>query len=95
MAMTALHQQACADWACAQLFVNSVAHFNRADALAAVQAVDSALDTALSAAVTAVGGSTTVINGLASVLPFPWSTGNVSEKTMIAVAVFLGRAGMI
>ena len=95
MAMTALHQQACADWACAQLFASSVAHFNRADALAAVQAIDNALDTTLSAAVIAVGGSTTVINGLAAVLPSPWSTGSVQEKTMIAVAVFLGRAGMI
>lgn len=95
MAMTATHQQLCANIACARLFVNAVAHFNTTDALAAVQAVDAALDATLSQAVVAAGGSTTVINALAAQLPAPWSTGSTAEKTMIAVVVFEGRGGLI
>ena len=56
MAMTAAHQQICAIVACGRLFANSVAHFNTADALAAVQAVDAALDATLTQAVAAAGG---------------------------------------
>lgn len=95
MAMTAAHQQICAIVACGRLFANSVAHFNTADALAAVQAVDAALDATLTQAVTAAGGGTTVINALAAQLPAPWSTGSVAEKVMIAVVVFEGRGGLI
>lgn len=72
-----------------------VASFNTDDIAAAAGAIDSAFDTTLTAAVAAVGGGTTVINGLASVIPAPFSGASGAQKTMLACHVLMKRAGLI
>ena len=74
---------------------NVTATMNEAQIEAAVSAVDNALDTTLTAAVAAVGGSTTVINGLAAVMPAPFSGATVAQKTMLVCYVLMKRAGII
>lgn len=95
MALTTNQRLACAQFAAAQLFAQTVAIYGVDDIQAAIAAIDSALDTTLSAAVTAVGGSTTIINGLASVIPAPVSGATVQQKTMLLVYVVEKRAGLI
>lgn len=65
------------------------------DLVAAAQAIDNAFDTTLNNAVAAVGGTTTVINGLASVIPAPFSGATVPQKTLMACYVLMKRAGLI
>ncbi len=65
------------------------------DLKAAAQAIDNAFDTTLNAAVIAVGGTTTIINGLASVIPAPFSAATAQQKTMLACYVLMKRAGII
>ena len=74
---------------------NATAIYSLADIQAAAAALDSAFDTTLSAAVTAVGGSTTVINGLAAVLPAPFSGATAAQKTLLCCYVLMKRAGII
>lgn len=97
MAMTLATQQRCAAWVCARLFgdSNTTAHFNLADALAAVQAIDSAYDATLNQAVVAVGGATTVAAGLIAQLPAPFSTGTAAEKAIVFASIAMGRGGLI
>jgi hypothetical protein len=71
------------------------ANFSVADISAAASALDAAFDTALSAAVTAVGGATTVINGLAAIIPAPFSSATVQQKTLLCCYVLMKRAGII
>lgn len=73
----------------------AVASVNTADLLAAVQAIDAAFNTTLSAAVTAVGGSTTVYSGLAKAIPSPVSGLTAIQQTLIVCLVLLKRAGAI
>jgi hypothetical protein len=73
----------------------SVAIYNLDDLAAAAGAIDNAFDTTLNAAVAAVGGTTTVINGLASVIPAPVSGATAQQKTMIACYVLMKRVGII
>lgn len=74
----------------------TTAHASHADLLTAVQGIDSALDLTLTAAAGAVGGSTTIINGLAMSVTAPavgsWSN---PEKALILAAVVEGRAGLL
>ena len=96
MALILSKQVQVAQWVCQQVFGGTaVATHTVVDALAAVQAVDSAFDTTLTNAVAAVGGSTTIINGLAGVIPAPWSTRSAADKVMIGVGVLLARGGLV
>lgn len=97
MALTPLQQQQCAAYWVNAAFVtgNATATFNVADVQAAVAAVDAAFDTTFSAAVAAVGGSTTVINGLAAALPAPFNEATVAQKTMLVCHVLMKRGGLI
>lgn len=83
-------------WA-AEYFVtpNVVANMTTANIEAAVSALDAAFDTTLSAAVTAVGGGTTVINGLNAILPAPFSGVTAVQKTMLCCWVLMKRVGLI
>jgi hypothetical protein len=65
------------------------------DLIAAAGAIDNAFDTTLNNAVIAVGGTTTVINGLASVIPAPFSGATAQQKTLLACYVLMKRAGII
>jgi hypothetical protein len=62
---------------------------------AAAAALDAAFDTTLSVAVTAVGGTTTVINGLNAIIPAPFSGATAAQKTLLACYVLMKRAGII
>jgi YbbR domain-containing protein len=95
MALTTAQRLACAQFAAAELFRETVAIYGVDDVLAAINAIDNALDTTLATAVTAVGGSTTVIQGLASVIPSPVSGATAAQKTMLLVYVVEKRAGII
>lgn len=72
-----------------------VANFSTDDIAAAATALDNALDTSLSTAVAAVGGATTVINGLASIIPAPFSGATAAQKTLLLCHVLMKRAGII
>jgi hypothetical protein len=97
MALTTAQQLAAAAyWANVNFVAPNVTAIYSLDQIqAAIAAIDSAFDTTLSAAVTAVGGSTTVINGLASVIPAPMSGATVQQKTLLACYVLMKRAGII
>lgn len=97
MALTAQQKIDCASfWVNASFVVpNVVASFSTTDIQSAVTAFDGALDTTLSAAVTAVGGGMTVINGLASIIPAPFSTASAAQKTLLLCYVLMKRAGLI
>jgi hypothetical protein len=97
MALTAAQLAATAAYWADVAFVqaNVTAGFSLDDIQAAAQAIDSAFDTTLSAAVTAVGGTTTVINGLAAAIPAPFSGASAQQKTLLACHVLMKRAGII
>lgn len=97
MALTTPQKQSVAQIWALQNFVtpNLVANFNTADLVAAATAIDNAFDTTLNAAVAAVGGTTTIINGLAAVIPSPFSGANAQQKTLLACYVLMKRAGII
>lgn len=77
-----------------QVFVakNVTANLGTVDIKNAVQALDNAFDTTLATAAAAVGGGTTIINGLASVLP---AALNGQQKTFVAVYVLMKRANLL
>ena len=74
---------------------NVTANMTTANIEAAVSALDAAFDTTLSAAVTAVGGATTIINGLNAIIPAPFSGATAAQKTMLVCWVLMKRAGLI
>lgn len=83
-------------WATANYVApNVTAHMSSADIEAAVSSLDNAFDTTLSVAVAAVGGGTTVINGLNAIIPAPFSGTTVAQKTMLCCWVLMKRAGLI
>ena len=96
MAITTTQQHDIASRWCNVIFVgpNLTANYSIADLQAAAAAIDNAFDTTLSAAVTAVGGSTTVINGLNAIIPAPFSGATVAQKTMLVCHVLEKRAGI-
>lgn len=75
----------------------TLAHATHKDIFNAVAGVDAAFDVTLAAAVIAVGGTTTVINALASQVTVPanGSGWTAAEKTLIATRVLEKRAGLI
>jgi hypothetical protein len=95
--LTAAQQQACAAYWADINFVQAqiTARYSTADLAAAVAALDNAFDTTLSTAVTAVGGSTTVINGLNAIIPAPFSGATVQQKTLLCCYTLMKRAGII
>lgn len=95
MGLSTADRWACAQYASRKLFAATVATYGVDDVNAAVAAIDNALDTTLTNAVAAVGGTTTVINGLASVIPAPFSGATTQQKTMLLVYVVEKRAGII
>jgi hypothetical protein len=62
---------------------------------AAAASLDGAFDTTLSAAVAAVGGGTTIMNGLNAIIPAPFSGATAQQKTLLACYVLMKRAGLI
>ena len=95
MALTTADQLWVGQYAGQKLFTGVVANFNVADLQAAAAAIDAAFDTTLSAAVTAMGGSTTVINGLVAAIPSPFSGATNQQKAQLACWVLLRRAGLL
>lgn len=97
MALNATQLASVAATAALNFFVNSnqTAIYNTADLIAAAQALDSALDTPIGTASAAVGASTTIINGLASIIPAPFSAATTQQKTMLFCWVNMKRAGII
>lgn len=95
--LTSAQQQAVAAfWADVNFVVAKVtANFSLDQIQAAAAALDSAFDTTLNAAVTAVGGTTTVINGLNAIIPAPFSGATVQQKTLLCCYVLMKRAGVI
>jgi hypothetical protein len=74
---------------------NVVAKYSIDQIQAAASAVDVAFDTTLSAAVIAVGGATTVINGLSAQITVSMPGATASQQTMLACNVLEKRAGII
>lgn len=74
---------------------NATATMHAGNIEAAVAALDNAFDTTLTAAVAAVGGGTTVINGLNAIIPAPFSGASVQQKTLLCCYVLMKRAGII
>jgi hypothetical protein len=74
---------------------NATAIYSLDQIEAAATALDNAFDTTLNNAVTAVGGTTTVINGLAASIPAPFSGATTQQKTLLCCYVLMKRAGLI
>jgi|SRR6516165_4195816 hypothetical protein len=105
MALTPAQQDDCARQLAGVMFVghgftvnlldSGMAIINHSDILAAVGQIDSDWDATLNQAVSAYGGTITIINALAASLPSPSSGLSGQQKTVIACAVLLKRAGLI
>ena len=95
MSLTAPQNRDAAAKVASKIFNGAVAKFNLDDLQAAITAVDNALDATLNQAVTAVGGTTTVANGMAQVIPAPFSTATAQQKTLLVCYVLMKRAGLI
>jgi hypothetical protein len=74
---------------------NVVANYSLDQIQAAVAAVDNAFNTTLNAAVIAVGGSTTIINGLSAQITASMPGATASQQTMVACYTLMKRAGII
>jgi hypothetical protein len=88
--------QCAAYWANANFVVPKVtANYSLDQIKTAVAAIDNAFDTTLSAAVTAVGGSTTVAGGLSSQITASMPGATVTQQTLLVCHVLMKRAGII
>ena len=96
-ALTSQQQQQCAAYWALQNFVipNVTANYSLTQIQSAVAAVDAAFDTTLSAAVAAVGGNTTIVNGLSSQITASMPGASVSQQTLLVCYVLMKRAGII
>lgn len=74
---------------------NITANFTVADLQAAAQAIDNAFDTTLNAAVVAVGGGLTIAQGLNAIIPAPFNTATVAQKSILVCYVIMKRSGII
>lgn len=97
MALTSQQQQDVArHWAVTNFVTpNATAVYALNQIQSAAAAVDSAFDTTLSAAVTAVGGSTTIINGLSAQITASMPGASAVQQTLLASYVLMKRAGII
>ncbi len=88
--------QTAAFWALQNFVIpNATAVYNLTQIQTAVAAVDSAFDTTLANAVLAVGGNTTIINGLSSQITGSMPGASASQQTLLACYVLMKRAGII
>jgi hypothetical protein len=89
-------QQVAAYWALQNFVVpNATATASLDKIITAVAAIDAALDTTLTAAVVAVGGSTTLINGLSMQITASMPAATVQQQTLLVCYVLMKRAGII
>lgn len=85
-----------AHWANINFVQSSItARFSLDQIQAAAQAIDNAFDATLNSAVAAVGGTTTVANGMNAIIPAPFSGATVQQKTLLVCYVLMKRAGII
>ena len=96
-ALTAAQQAAVAQkWANDVFVAQSItANFGADSINAAAAALDNAFDATLNQAVAAVGGTTTVINGLNAIIPQPFQSATAQQKTLLCCYVLMKRAGLI
>ncbi len=88
--------QCAAYWANLNFVVpNVTANYSLDQIKTAVSAIDAAFDTTLSAAVTAVGGSTTVANGLSGQITASMPGATVQQQTLLVCYTLMKRAGII
>ncbi len=97
MALTTQQAQDIARYWAIQNFVtpNVTAKYALNQVQAAAVAVDVAFDTTLSAAVVAVGGSTTIVNGLSAQITASMPAASAAQQTLLVVYVLMKRAGLI
>ena len=74
---------------------NVVANYGLDQIQNAITAVDVAFNTTLSAAVTAVGGSTTIANGLSAQIAASMPGATAAQQTMVVCYTLMKRAGLI
>jgi len=74
---------------------NVVANFSLDQIQAAIAAVDVAFNTTLNAAVIAVGGTTTIANGLSAQITSSMPGATASQQTMVVCYTLMKRAGII
>jgi hypothetical protein len=74
---------------------NVVASYSLDQIQAAVAAVDNAFNTTLNAAVIAVGGATTIANGLSSQITASMPGATAAQQTIVACYTLMKRAGII
>ena len=74
---------------------NVVANYGLDQIQSAISAVDAAFNTTLSAAVIAVGGSTTIANGLSTQITASMPGATAQQQTMVVCYTLMKRAGII
>jgi len=74
---------------------NSLANYSIDDLNAAIQAIDSAFDTTLNAAVSAGHGAQTIVVALNSVIPAPVSGATNQQKAELVCFAIMKRYGLI
>jgi hypothetical protein len=74
---------------------NVTANFSLTQIQSAVSAVDAAFDTTLNAAVVAVGGTTTIVNGLSAQITTSMPGASAQQQTLLCCYVLMKRAGII
>lgn len=83
-------------WANACFVQPSVtANYSLDQIASAVAAIDNAFNTTLAAAVTAVGGSTTIIAGLSGQITQSMPGASAQQQTLLVCHVLMKRAGII
>lgn len=88
--------QTAAAWANAVFVIpNVTAHASLGNIQTAISSVDAAFDTTLSAAVAAVGGATTVANGLSAQITASLPQATIAQQTLLVCYVLMKRAGII
>jgi uncharacterized protein with ACT and thioredoxin-like domain len=95
MALSAADRRKAAVWYCGIVFREATAIYDLDQVINNIAAVDNALDITFNQAVSAGFGSSTIISGLGNQLVAPISSGTVSEKFLIGVAVFMARGGLL
>lgn len=74
---------------------NTTAIYSLDKIILAIAAVDAAFDTTLSTAVAAVGGSTTIANGLSGQITASLPGASAMQQTLLVCHVLMARAGLI
>jgi hypothetical protein len=76
-------------------FASATAIYSTDDLAAAIQAIDSAFDTTLNAAVSAGHGAQTIVVALNSVIPAPVSGATNQQKAELVCFAIMKRYGLI